>query len=185
LWTRRLDPLYRPETFLEALARLRAKQVAFTATMAGDGAARPAVEERARALGVRDAIRFVGWVGDAELKALLSSHDVYVSLSRSDSTSQSLLEAMAAGLVSVVSDIEGNREWVTHRREGYLVPGDDAEAVSCAIAEIAAGSTSREPLGDAGAMADRARAKVAALARFEDTVGASEAHLEAISRAKT
>jgi len=185
LWTRRLDPLYRPEIFLEALARLRAKRIAFVATMAGDGAARPAIEDRARALGVADAVRFTGWVGDAELKALLASHDVYVSLSRSDSTSQSLLEAMAAGLVSVVSDIEGNREWVTHRQEGYLVPGDDAEAVSCAVAEIAAGPMGREPLQDPGAMAERARAKVGVLARFEDTVGETETRLQAISRVQT
>src|SRR4029079_13645664 len=39
--------------------------------------------------------------------------EVYVSASRSDSTSQSLLEAMAAGALPVVSDIPGNREWVT------------------------------------------------------------------------
>lgn len=181
LWTRRLDPLYRPEIFLEALARLRAKRIAFTATMAGDGAKRATVETLARSLGVADQVRFAGWVGDADLMALLASHDVYVSLSRSDSTSQSLLEAMAAGLVPVVSDIEGNREWVTHRQEGYLVPGDDAEAVSCAVAEIAAGSVGREPLCDPGAMADRARVKAATLARFDDTVRETEARLEAIS----
>jgi glycosyltransferase involved in cell wall biosynthesis len=189
LWTRRLDRLYRPEIFLDALARLRARAVPFVATIAGDGALRSSLEERARAVGVADAVRFCGWIGASELRGLLASHDVYVSLSRSDSTSQSLLEAMAAGLVPVVSDVEGNREWVTHRREGYLVPGDDAEAVAAAIAEIAAAGAPRsgatpdviDPLADPAGMAARAQAKVARQARFADTVGETEARLAALS----
>lgn len=187
LWTRRLHPLYRPETFLDALARLRAKGVPFSATIVGDGPLRPALEARARAHGVAAAVRFTGWVGDAEIRAHLAAHDVYVSLSSSDSTSQSLLEAMAAGLIPVVSDIEGNREWVRHRQEGYLVPGGDPEAVACAIAEIAGsgattnGPAGRDSLADPGAMAARAQAKVAAKARFSDTVGETETRLAALA----
>jgi glycosyltransferase involved in cell wall biosynthesis len=88
-----------------------------------------------------------------------------------------------------VSDIEGNREWVTHRREGYLVPGDDPEAVAFAIAEIAASETAmtgtspeaRDPLADPVGMATRAQAKVANRARFADTVGETETRLAALS----
>jgi len=189
LWTRRLDGLYRPEVFVDALARLRAMGVPFVATLAGDGALRPALEDRARSGGVADAVRFLGWVGESELRGLLAAHDVYVSLSRSDSTSQSLLEAMAAGLVPVVSDIEGNREWVTHRREGYLVPGDDPEAVAYAIAEIAAAEISMtgtspagmDPLADPVGMAARAQTLAARRARFDDTVGETESRLAALS----
>jgi glycosyltransferase involved in cell wall biosynthesis len=189
LWTRRLDRLYRPEVFLDALVRLRAKGVPFVATIAGDGALRSSLADRARAGGIADWVRFLGWIGESELRGLLAAHDVYVSLSRSDSTSQSLLEAMAAGLVPIVSDIEGNREWVTHRREGYLVPGDDPEAVACAIAEIGAAEratngtspVANDPLADPAGMASRARAKVASRARFDDTVGETEARLAALS----
>ena len=187
LWTRRLHSLYRPEAFLDALARLRDQGIPFSATIAGDGPLRSALEARARAHGVADAVQFLGWVEDAEIRARLATHDVYVSLSRSDSTSQSLLEAMAAGLIPVVSDIEGNREWVGHRREGYLVPGDDPVAVACAIAEIArTGAASMGPADpdsptDPGALAARAQAKVTTMGRFSDTVGETEARLAAIS----
>ena len=88
---------------------------------------------------------------------------------------------MAAGLVPVVSDIEGNREWVTHRREGYLVPGDDAEAVARAIGEVAAGRRAGQDPVDPGAMAALAQTRVRALARFSDTVGETEARLTALS----
>ena len=88
---------------------------------------------------------------------------------------QSLLEGMAAGLVPVVSDIAGNREWVTHRREGLLVPVGDAEAVACALAEVARDTEA------AGEMAGRALAQAALRARFDDTVAMTEERLRALA----
>src|SRR5215467_6515815 len=69
----------------------------------------------------------------------LGRADLYVSASLSDSTSVSLLEAMASGAVPVVSDIEGNREWV-HDGEGarMFAPGDPGaltRAVEAALAD--------------------------------------------------
>jgi glycosyltransferase involved in cell wall biosynthesis len=113
-------------------------------------------------------------VSEERLRALYRESDVYVSVSRSDSTSQSLLEAMAAGVLPIVTDIAGNREWVTHRREGYLVPVGDKDAIACAIAEA-----SREP--ERRAMAARARARVLAEGSFADTVDQLEERLRALA----
>ena len=131
LWTRVLSPVYDPETLLRGLALLGARRVPFEATLAGDGPLRSQLTALARSLGIAERVRFEGWVEEERLQVLLASHAVYVSASRSDSTSQSLLEAMAAGLLPVVSDIPGNREWVIHRRTGLLFPTGDAEAVAC------------------------------------------------------
>jgi len=136
LWTRRLEPLYDPGTLLEALALLRQRGVPFRATIAGDGPLRAALAAKAERHDIAGAVRFTGWLEPEALRDLHREHEVYVSLSRSDSTSQSLLEAMAAELLPVVTDIEGNREWITHREEGLLVPVGDAEAVAAAITEI-------------------------------------------------
>jgi len=174
LWTRQLETLYDPETFIRALGILSRKGVDFRATMAGAGPLRPELEALGRREGISDHLVFTGWIEGAKLLSLYREHDAYVSLSRSDSTSQSLLEGMAAGLAPVVSDIAGNREWVTHRREGLLVPVGDAEAVACALAEVARDTAA------AGAMADRARAAAAARARFDDTLAETEERLRAI-----
>lgn len=48
-----------------------------------------------------------------------AQHDVYLSAARSDSSPASLLEAMALGLIPVVGDIPGVREWITPK-SGYL-----------------------------------------------------------------
>ncbi len=176
LWTRVLEPLYDPESLLRALGLLARRGVAFEATLAGEGPLRPALEALARREGIAERVRFAGWVDEEALAALLRGHHAYVSLSRSDSTSQSLLEAMAAGLLPVVSDIPGNREWVTHRRSGYLVPTGDPEAAAAALEEAARDA-------EAGALADEARAVAAARADFGATLAELEARLASLARA--
>ena len=171
LWTRMLEPVYDPATFLRALGHLRRRGVDFEVTIAGDGPLRPAMELLALDEGVADRVRFVGWVPADRLPTLYREHDAYVSLSRSDSTSQSLLEAMGTGLAPVVSDIAGNREWVLHRERGLLVPVEDDVAVACALEELARDGEARR------AMAVRARAEVVARARFQDTILETEARL--------
>lgn len=177
LWTRQLEPIYDPSTLIRALGLLARKGIPFRATLAGSGPMRASLESLARDEGVFGWITFTGWVDEAELPRLYAEHDAYVSLSLSDSTSQSLLEAMAAGLVPVVTDIAGNREWVRHRAEGLLVPTGDAEAVACALAEVA-----RDP-GSASAWAARARAEVVARGRFQDTMAETERRLAALAEA--
>ena len=171
LWTRMLEPLYDPATFLRALGHLARRGVDFEATIAGSGPLRGEMEYLAREQGVSDRVQFVGWVPPDRLPTLYRGHDAYVSLSRSDSTSQSLLEAMGSGLAPVVSDIAGNREWVLHRERGLLVPVADDVAVACALEELAHDGAGRRAMGL------RARAEVEARARFEDTVRQTEERL--------
>jgi glycosyltransferase involved in cell wall biosynthesis len=52
------------------------------------------------------------WLAMSDLDRELRTAHIYVSTSLSDSTSVSLLEAMAAGCFPVVSDIPANREWI-------------------------------------------------------------------------
>ena len=176
LWTRMLEPIYDPATFVRALGRLERRGVEFEATMAGEGDLRGAMESLARDEGVAGRIRFAGWVGPERLPSLYREHDVYVSLSRSDSTSQSLLEAMGSGLAPVVSDIAGNREWVLHRERGLLVPMEDDVAVACALEELAREGEARRAMGL------RARAEVEARARFQDTLFETESRLLVLAK---
>ena len=175
LWTRQLEDLYDPETFVRALGSLARKGVPFEATLAGSGPLRAGLERLARREGIAERLTFTGWIDRARLHSVYASHHAYVSLSRSDSTSQSLLEAMASGLVPVVTDIEGNLEWVGHRREGLLVPVGDEEAVASALAEIA-----RDPEG-AERMASRAADVARERATLSETVDGIERHLEALA----
>ncbi len=174
LWTRQLEPVYDPEPFVRALGALKRRGFAFRASMAGDGPMRDLVSAWIREEGVEREVTLEGFVEEERLRALYRASDLYVSVSRSDSTSQSLLEAMAAGLFPIVSDIAGNREWVTHRREGYLVPTGDVDAIACAVEEAW-----RDPERDA--MRARARERVLERGNFSETVDQLEARLRALA----
>ncbi len=174
LWTRQLEPVYDPDTFIGALVLLKRRGMPFRAMMAGDGTLRARIEARIEREGLSREIALEGFVGCGRLRELMRESDVYVSLSRSDSTSQSLLEAMAAGLFPIVSDIAGNREWVTHRREGYLVPVGDREAVACAIEEA-----QRDP--DSFDIRSRALDAIRSRGRFAEMLELLESKLKALA----
>jgi glycosyltransferase involved in cell wall biosynthesis len=93
--------------------------------VAGSGSLTAELERLARATLPAGRFEFVGRLTPAAMADWLGRAEFVVSASRSDSTSQSLLEAMASGAVPIVSDIEGNRAWV---RDGVgtrtFKPGD-------------------------------------------------------------
>ncbi|HXH82883.1 MAG TPA: glycosyltransferase family 4 protein, partial [Candidatus Tectomicrobia bacterium] len=77
----------------------------------GDGPLRPRLEAEARARGLRG-VRFLGL--HADVMPFYERADVFVLPSTSEGMSNALLEAMAAGLPVVASDIGGNRDIVEH-----------------------------------------------------------------------
>lgn len=130
---RQLEPLYDVACLIDALPAVRAAVPALRVTVAGDGPLRGALEQRACSRGVAACVRFVGRVPHAALPALLAGAQAVVSCARSDSTSISLLEAMAAGATPIVADVPGNREWVDDGAEGRLFPPGDHAALAAAL----------------------------------------------------
>jgi glycosyltransferase involved in cell wall biosynthesis len=167
---RMLEPLYDVGTLIEAMPAIRAAVPTATLDVAGDGPLARPLEDRARALGLADGVRFLGRVAHADLGAFLGRAAVYVSTSRSDSTSISLLEAMAAGAVPVVSDIPGNREWVDDGDGGRLFPVGDARALAAAAIDVLRGDEFRA----------RARAKNRALVEERGDWRTNLARIEAL-----
>ena len=83
--------------------------------------------------GVEERVHCPGQVSQADLARYYRSADLYISASHSDGSSISLLEAMACGRPAIVSDIPGNREWVTPGENGWWFPDGDADALAQAI----------------------------------------------------
>jgi len=127
------EPVYDLETILQAVKPVLERDPRAHLVVTGDGSLRAGLERQAAALLPGGRWRFAGCLAPDELAALLARADVYLSASRSDSTSVSLLEAMAAGAVPVVSDIEGNREWVAEDDGARLFPCGDAAALAIAL----------------------------------------------------
>jgi glycosyltransferase involved in cell wall biosynthesis len=130
------EPVYDLGTILQAVKPVLERDPRAHLVVTGDGSLRAGLERQAAALLPAGRWRFVGRLAPGELAALLARAEVYLSASLSDSTSVSLLEAMAAGSVPVVSDIEGNREWVADGDGARLFPCGDAAALTIAIERV-------------------------------------------------
>jgi len=84
--------------------------------------------------GLKDRFHFLGWVEEAE--KLLSTIDVFVSASETESFGLAIAEAMAAGIPVVATATEGAREVVDDRVTGLLVPIGDVGKIAEAIAKL-------------------------------------------------
>lgn len=134
---------------LEVARRLRASGTPFTLEVAGEGPERAALEERARALGVADVVRFVGHVADPH--AFLRERDVFVLTSHTEGFANVLAEAMACGRPTLAFDIDfGPSELIRHGETGYLVPDGDLEAFAAHLRTLAGQPELRATLGRAG-----------------------------------
>lgn len=130
LCTRRMLPVYECGTIIRALGDLKTRGSSFVAVMAGTGPEEPALKALAAENDLADHVRFLGGYRPAELPALLADAEIYLSASRWDGTSLSLLEAMASGLFPVVSDIPANREWLSGDGDGLLFPVGDTRLMA-------------------------------------------------------
>jgi glycosyltransferase involved in cell wall biosynthesis len=103
--------------------------------MLGDGSLRPRILRMLTEGGAAGRAHLPGQVGYRDLPAYYAAADLYVSASRSDGSSVSLLEAMACGRPALVSDIPGNREWVEPEAEGWWFRDGDAQDLARGIQE--------------------------------------------------
>jgi glycosyltransferase involved in cell wall biosynthesis len=133
--TRNLYPVYRIDTLLAAFAGLSGK-IDATLVICGDGPERAALKKKAEELGAGDRVTFAGRLEPSGIADELKKADIYVSTSSSDSTSVSLLEAMACGAVPVVTDLEANREWIRDGVSGLLFRTGDASALTEAMINL-------------------------------------------------
>jgi glycosyltransferase involved in cell wall biosynthesis len=100
----------------------------------GDGPDRGRLDAMAATL-PEGAVRFTGEVPRAEVGRWMAAADALALCSGYEGLSHVLLEAMAAGLPVVVSDVGGNRALVEHGYDGLVVPFGDVVATATALAE--------------------------------------------------
>jgi glycosyltransferase involved in cell wall biosynthesis len=102
--------------------------------LVGAGPDRGRLVDLVHDLELRGKVILPGPFSDAQ--STLLAADVFVLPSQEEGMSISLLEAMAARLPVVASDIPGNRPLVEHEKHGLLVPYGDPEALAGAISRL-------------------------------------------------
>lgn len=117
----------------------------------GDGPERAALEALARELGIAGKVTFLGHRDD--VSDILGAMDVFVLPSVSEGMSNTLLEAMAAGVAPVASAVGGNPEIVRDGVDGLLFASNDLAGLSECLRRLLTDVALRERFG----MAARAR----------------------------
>jgi glycosyltransferase involved in cell wall biosynthesis len=84
------------------------------------------------------------------LRQYFSTADVFVLPSRSEGFSNAIVEAMAASLPVVATDVGGNAEAVEDGISGFLVPSDDPAALAAAILRVLSDPAQALAMGMAG-----------------------------------
>ncbi len=149
-------PVKRAELAVEAFAAI-ADAMPATLVMIGDGPERALCEARAGQLGLKNRVRFLGAQTDVE--HLLPNADLFLLPSEYESFGLAALEAMACGVVPVVTRAGGLPEVVRDGVDGLLIDPDAMETMGTRAAEL---------LADEGRLQTmRAVARTAALERFD------------------
>jgi glycosyltransferase involved in cell wall biosynthesis len=102
----------------------------------------------ARDLNLSDHFHFLG--GITNLGDHLSATDIFVLPSRSEGFSNAIVEAMAAALPVVATNVGGNAEAVEDGVTGFLVPSEDPAALSAAITRLLSNPSEARAMGIAG-----------------------------------
>lgn len=114
----RLVPLKNVETLLAAMQLVQSKGQQVRLSIVGEGPERSALEQRAKDLGISNQVDFLGFRDDAV--TFLKTFNLFVLPSLSEGIPRCVMEAMAAGIPVVASDIPGNRNLVKHGETGML-----------------------------------------------------------------
>lgn len=148
----RLIPLKGQEYLIGALPAIREQIPGATLTLVGDGPEKASLIDSARRCGVSSAVRFVGEVPHERIATILRDHDIFVLPSivlpsgETEGLGTVLLEAMAARLPVIGSEVGGIPDIIADGRNGLLVPPRSPGAIARAVVKIATDGALRERL---------------------------------------
>jgi len=129
-----LRPVKAIDVFIRAAQLIRKAIPAAHFVIVGDGDLEEGLKQLAADLGVSDYVHFLGRRHD--IPQILSTLDIGVLSSTSESFSNTIVEYMAAGLPVVCTDVGGAREAVEDGENGFVAPVGDYKNMSEKIINI-------------------------------------------------
>ena len=121
---RGLSPNYNIDWVLKVFANIYKNEPKSRLIVSNNGEEKENLIKQCQELGIEKAVEFVGFLKEQEQIEIYTKACGYFSLPSSDSTSVSLLEAMAYGCIPILSDIPANREWIIDGENGLLITQD-------------------------------------------------------------
>jgi L-malate glycosyltransferase len=146
----RLDYLKDHATALRTIERVAAQVPDVRLFLIGDGPERPKLEAEIVQRRLQSHVTLLGLRGDVD--ELLPGADIFLLTSISEGIPLTVIEAMAAGLPVVATDVGGVAEVVRNGESGLLAPARDDGALAAAIVRLAHDPQLRARFGNRGEM---------------------------------
>lgn len=122
------------DILINAAAKLRDTGLDFRLVIGGDGEEAAALRRQVESLNLSDHVVFQGWIDDRP--AFLAQADLMVVPSRYEPFGLVVIEAMAAGVPVIASDLEGPHEILDRGRLGTVVPAENAPALAAVLQSV-------------------------------------------------
>jgi glycosyltransferase involved in cell wall biosynthesis len=154
---------------LDALAAVR-RSTAARLVILGDGPLRGELEARSRALGLGDAVAFLGY--DKNPYRYMKRARLVIQSSRAEGLPGTLVQSLACGTPVVATDCDhGPREVVRDGVDGYLVPVGDAPALAERVIALLGDPALHQRFGEAGAEGARRFSIASSMQRYHAAIG--------------
>lgn len=142
----RFAPIKNHRLFIEAFSKIDAPNK--VAVFIGDGEERANIETWLREYGVpTEQVRLCSWI--THIDWALAGLDVVALSSLNEGTPVSLIEAQAAGVSVVSTDVGGVRDVIDHQESGFIV-SQEANDFAFALQELVTSPALRRKMGDHG-----------------------------------
>jgi glycosyltransferase involved in cell wall biosynthesis len=145
-----------PDALLRIAVQIAMMRKGVRVIVVGDGPCREDLERRAREAGVcggRGEPQRMFFLGQrSDIPELLQACDIAVLPSFKEGFSNAVIEALAAGLPVVATDVGGNAEAVEHGRSGWIVPPGNEGALLSAVKSLVDDPSERSRMGAAAAL---------------------------------
>jgi len=144
------EGIYGPHILLKAIHRTIQSGHDINLSMAGEGSMTGILKKMTADMDIESRVDFTGFIEHNSLHEFLCRHDVMVMPSYRESFGVAALEASAAGLPVIASNIDGIPEVVIEDKTGILIPPGDSDRLSQEIAKLAENAELRNSMGKAG-----------------------------------
>jgi glycosyltransferase involved in cell wall biosynthesis len=124
--TRGWEPIYGVDVLVRAFVQAANQYPGLRLVLLGNGSQANYLRDIFTRGGVANQVVMPGSVKEGDLAKFFRMANLYVSASHVDGSSVSLMEALACGRPSLVSDIPGNREWVEPGVNGWWFKDGDS-----------------------------------------------------------
>jgi glycosyltransferase involved in cell wall biosynthesis len=120
---------------IEAFAKVKEQKPSAHLVLLGNGQCREELERHASNVSCSDSIHFLGYRDNVE--QLLRGMDIFVLSSIAEGMPRAILEAMAAGVPCIATEVGGIPEIINNKNIGFLVPARDSASLARSMIAVA------------------------------------------------